>query len=369
MYDAIVVGARCAGSPTAMLLAKQGHSVLLVDRDTFPSDSLSTALMLPDAVFAMQEWGLLDELKAAGTPGSGLAAWIMGMELPRPELPVELYAPRRTVLDKILIDAARDAGVEVREGFSVRELTRNAEGRVTGLRGSHAGQDVTEEATIVIGADGRNSFVAKSVGAPEYDVRESGSCGYYSFYDGIATDKSEVHYGTDHAFFFFPTNANQTCVAMEAPKANWEEFRSDPDKYFAKVVPGQAPAAAERFAAGQRAERWYGMASRLAFYRKPYGPGWALVGDSGFLKDPILGTGINDAFRDARLLAEAVHAGVSGKRSMDDALQDYEQTRNRISKPGYDLCCDFAEMKGFTPEMLMRLGQVRMEEAAALVAR
>jgi 2-polyprenyl-6-methoxyphenol hydroxylase-like FAD-dependent oxidoreductase len=369
MYDAIIVGARCAGSPLAMLLAKQGHRVLVVDRDTFPSDTLSTALMLPDAVLAMHEWGLVDRLEEAGTPGMGIGAFVQGMELPRDELPISLYAPRRTVLDKILLDAAREAGAEVREGFSVRELLRDQDGAVTGVRGLHGGQEVTEEARVVIGADGRNSFVARTVGAPEYDVREGGACGFYSFFDDVAAASSEVHFGTDHVFFFFPTNGNQTCVAMEAPKRHWEEFRADPDAYFAKVVPGQAPAAAERFAAGKRAERWYGMGARNAFYRKPYGRGWALVGDAGFLKDPILGSGINDAFRDARLLAQALHAGIAGAKPLDEELAAYEETRNRVSKPGYDLTCDLGEMKGFTMELLTRIGELRATEAQSFASR
>ena len=153
MYDAIVVGARCAGSPVGMLLARAGHKVLIVERDTFPSDTLSTAHMQPDAVIRMTKWGLIDRLIAAGTPPyAKMNVGFGDIEMQTPPAEIPAYAPRRTVLDPILMQAARESGAEVREGCSVQEVLKDAEGRVTGVRLQENGSDAgTESARIVIG--------------------------------------------------------------------------------------------------------------------------------------------------------------------------------------------------------------------------
>jgi len=172
-YDAIVVGARCAGSPTAMLLARKGYNVLVVDRAKFPSDTISTHLVHPPGVAALNRWGLLDRLVATGCPPIDTYAFDFGLATVSgapgtAEAPVA-YSPRRTVLDKLLVDAALDAGAEVREEFTVEDILIE-DGRVTGLRGhGKAGQTVTEHARVVIGADGR--VLAKLAGS-SYTARQ-----------------------------------------------------------------------------------------------------------------------------------------------------------------------------------------------------
>ena len=174
-HDVIVVGARCAGSPLAMLLARRGHRVLLVDRATFPSDTVSTHVIHPPGVAALRRWGLLDRVVATGCPPVGRYSFDLG--------PVALagapgtaddpyaYAPRRILLDKILVDAAAAAGAEVREGFTVEEVLV-FDGRVTGVRGrDRSGRSIVERSRVVVGADGRNSLVAKAVRAPRYEER------------------------------------------------------------------------------------------------------------------------------------------------------------------------------------------------------
>src|SRR5215203_1689276 len=125
-FDAIIVGARCAGSPLAMLLARKGYRVLVVDRATFPSDTVSTHILHPLGAKALSEWGLLDRLAASGCPpihtytfdfGPFTLAGAPGTS----DAPVA-YCPRRTVLDKLLVDAAAEAGAEIREGFSVEDV-------------------------------------------------------------------------------------------------------------------------------------------------------------------------------------------------------------------------------------------------------
>src|SRR5205823_2586712 len=156
-YDVIVVGARCAGSPLAMLLAQKGYDVLVVDRATFPSDTISTHLVHPRAVAALKRWGLLDDIVATGCPAIERYTFDFGPITLQgspgtPDSPVS-YAPRRILLDKILVDAAAAAGAEVREGFSLDEvLTRD--GSVVGIRGhDRDGTSVTEHARVVVGAD------------------------------------------------------------------------------------------------------------------------------------------------------------------------------------------------------------------------
>src|SRR5262245_11463339 len=174
MYDAIIIGARCAGSPTAMLLARKGYRVLLVDKAGFPSDTPSTHFIWQAGVSRLKQWGLLERLRATNCPpvtriSLDLGDFVLrGTPPPMPDGTVEAYGPRRTVLDKILADAAGEAGAELREHFEVQELSFD-NGRVTGIRGrTQNGSMVTEQARIVIGADGRNSLVARAAKAREY---------------------------------------------------------------------------------------------------------------------------------------------------------------------------------------------------------
>lgn len=172
-YDAIIVGARCAGAPTAMLLARQGYRVLLLDKVSFPSDTPSTHFIWHSGVAKLKQWGLLDRVRASNCPSVtrislDLGEFVLrGTPSPTNDGISEAYGPRRTVLDKILVDAAMEAGVEFRPQFDVQELLFE-NGQVVGIRGRTAnGAPVTERGRIVIGADGRNSMVARAVKARE----------------------------------------------------------------------------------------------------------------------------------------------------------------------------------------------------------
>ena len=356
MYDAIIVGARVAGASTAMLLARKGYRVLLVDRATFPSDTMSThQLQIPGSIM-LKRWGLLDKVLATN-PGVRYSVHfdtgdaVLDGEYPIVESINYVQSPRRYLLDKILIDAAVEAGAELREGFITEEVLWD-EGRVDGIRGRlTSGGTVIERARIVIGADGKHSLVARSVDAPKYDENPVLTCGYYSYWEGISQSSGELYLLGKRAIGVWPTNDDKTMIYVAWPVAEFDKFRADVDGNYLATI-DLVPALGERVHQGKRAERIVGTADMLNFYRKPYDLGWALVGDAGFVRDPIGAFGISDAFRDAGLLAEAVEAGFSGQRPLEIAMAGYEQTRNRVSKPMYEFTLENARMKGLSPIQL-----------------
>jgi 2-polyprenyl-6-methoxyphenol hydroxylase-like FAD-dependent oxidoreductase len=366
MYDAIVVGARCAGSPTAMLLARQGYRVLLLDRAGFPSDTLSTHYIHQPGVARLKRWGLLDKVVASNCPPARRQVLDLGpfalVGTPPPADGVtDGYAPRRRVLDTILVEAAVQAGAELREHFTVHELLTDGE-RVTGIRGHAAGGAmVAEEARIVIGADGLRSFVARSVQAPTHNARPARTCAYYSYWSDVPVAGAELYPRPDRMIITGPTNDGQTIVIIYWPNAAFHEVRADIEGHFMRAL-DLAPSFAERVRNGQRSERFQGTVDLPFFFRKPYGPGWALVGDAGYHKDPITAEGITDAFRDAELLAEALDAGLGGRRPVEEALADYEQRRNEVALPIYEFTHQFAGLEPPPPEMQQLFAALRQDQ-------
>jgi 2-polyprenyl-6-methoxyphenol hydroxylase-like FAD-dependent oxidoreductase len=356
VYDAIIVGARCAGSPTAILLARKGYKVLLLDRDTFPSDIMSTHYIHQPGVLRLKRWGLLDKVVASNCPPmrafyNDFGPVILEGSAPPIEDVDVAYCPRRTIIDTILVEAAVAAGAELRQGFSVQELTFDG-AAVSGIRGrSHdGGATVSEQARVVIGADGVHSLVARVVKPEEYQVRPAMSCGYYSYWSGVDLDRPHLFF-RDRLFLGFPTNDGLTCIGAQWPNAAFHEFRSDIEGNFYKTLE-QVPWFAERVREGKREERFTGTADLPNFYRRPFGPGWALVGDAGYHKDPVTGQGITDAFRDAELLADALDAGWSGREPLEQALAGYEQKRNEASMPMYEFTLQQVAFEPPPPEQV-----------------
>ena len=339
MYDAIIVGARCAGSPTAMLLAQKGYQVLLVDRDTFPSDIMSTHWLWQPGMSKLERWGLMDKVFDSGSPPIFEITFDIGPLVLKGNAPpadgvAEMCASRRITLDKILGDAAVASGAELREGFSVQELVVDG-GRVTGISGrSQGGSTVTEEARIVIGADGPHSIVARNVDAPSYEERPCLSCCYYSYWSGVPTDGLEFYSRGSRVIFAFPTNGGLT-EGVFWSNEEFHEYRANIEGNYLKTV-DLVPALADRVRNGHREERFMGSAEVTYFFRKPFGPGWALLGDAGYQKDAITAQGITDAFKHAELLAGAIDEGMAGRRPLDEALAGYEQERNESVAPIYD---------------------------------
>lgn len=342
MYDAIVVGARCAGSPTAMLLARKGYRVLLVDKASFPSDTISTHLIWPHAAEVMDSWGLLDRVGESGCPPVALKmVFDVGPFALRGGVRETNggrggYCPRRTILDQLLVEAAVESGVELREEFTVDALLSDGD-QIKGIRGhGRNGAQVEETAPIVVGADGVYSLVAKAVDAAEYDTRPALATYYYSYFSEIDIDDVEQYIGLpNQGAAYFPTNDGLTLVVAAWPAGRFHEVRKDIESNVMSVH-RQIPGLAERLDAATREEKWYGTAGVPNYFRKPFGPGWALVGDAGHSKDPLTAQGISDAFIDAENLARAVDDGFSGRRPLEQTLSEYEQRRNERVKPLFD---------------------------------
>ena len=372
MYDAIVVGARCAGAPLAMLLARHGHSVLVVDRAHFPSDTMSTHFIQSPGMLRLARWGLLDRLMATGCPPVTkvtVATNGQGMEMelpPRAGLP-GLASPRRTILDALLVDAAREAGAEVREGVTVTSLLRDGE-RVTGIEGRTADGPFRAEGRFVIGADGRHSGVARAVGAEYRRHEQEKGVGYYSYFADVDFEGVYLHTRDDLLCVAFPTHENLLVIAVEWPGRDMKEVRADIDGNFMAALDSLGDFGT-RARAGTRAEKYVGLGDIPNFLRTAHGPGWALIGDAAYFKDPAPADGISDAFRAADYLADALHDVFTGTASEDEALARYEQRYDEYALPLLDLTVKVAATDTPAQERLDNFIMIRMlneQEADAM---
>ncbi len=355
-YDVIVVGARIAGATTAMLLARQGLRVLAVDRASFPSDTISShQLQVPGAAL-LQRWGLLHHLAAAGTPpirrarfdpGDGL---VMYGQYATYEGVDAVYCPRRTLLDAILVDAARKDGAEVRENFRVTEVTRS-DGRVTGIRGNaRGGPVVSETASLVIGADGKRSFVAGAVGARRYRERPVQAFASYSYWSGVPTSGCEIYQRPGRAAAVYPTNDQLTMVYMVAPISEFAAARTDLEGNYLRTLDFFGDLG-DRVRSGTRVERLRTTPDQPNTFRHSHGPGWALVGDAGVVMDSVSAQGMTHALRDADYLCAAVVAGLGGSRPLAAALQEHQRRRDRAIRAMYYFTLETA---AFPPLTLLR---------------
>ncbi len=392
MYDVIVVGARVAGAPLARILALRGLKVLVVDKADFPSDVISTHFLHPRANSYLKRWGLLNRIVSAGTPTWTAANTRIEDVLITGETEVEavrnrlarahgwrrtddldcatnLYiAPRRHVMDPILADAAAEGGAEIRTGVLVEDLLTEGK-RVVGIRGrTRDGQVFEERARVVVGADGRHSFVARKL-RPER-LKERLKCGfaYYTYFSGVEIGDlvwpnwcgkgrlASVAYDTSDGLII--------AVAM-GPREWFHEFRKDVPGNHMKVLEFTWPELAERIrATGRREDKFYGAADQPGFMNRAWGDGWALVGDAGYQKDQCTAIGITHAFRDVEFLSQALVEGLGGKRPLDEALADYEKKRNDDSEVYFDWVCGQAEFKIPTPDEMALIGALRGNQRA-----
>ncbi len=375
-YDAIVVGARCAGSPTAMLLARKGYKVLLLDRATFPSDTISTHLIHPPGVAALQRWGLLDRVLSTGCPPINTYAFDMGpftiSGSPGTDASPVSYGPRRTVLDKLLVDAAAEAGAEVRTGFTVDEVLLE-DGVVTAVRG-HAkdGAPVVERARVVVGADGIHSIVARTVAAEQYHDRPQLEAGYYSYWSGLPMNgQFEAYDRGDRVWAVWPTNDNLTLVIVCWPYAEFETDKTDVEAHYMKAferAPAFAGTHARRQAGGALPRRgraellpqavWSGLGSgrrRRLQQGLHHGPG-------NFGRLPRRRT-VRQRYR--RIILRRSYL-----RCRNDGVPI---TRDEHVLPMYKFTCQFASFTPPTPEMQQLFGamlgnQTAMDGFARVIA-
>lgn len=365
-YDAIVLGARCAGSPTAIQLARKGYRVLMVDKATFPSDTISTHFIHAPGMAALTRWGLADRVSSLNCPPVTLYSFDFGFfsiaGTPQPADGVDLaYAPRRYLLDTMLVEAAAEAGVDVRTGFSVDEvLIEN--GAVVGIRGHEdGGKTSTETASVVIGADGRRSLVAKAVTPEQYNEKPNLAAVYYAYFSGVPATGFEVYIRDRRGWGTFPTNDDLTMIVWGWPEDEFKANRDDVEGN-ARQAFEQAPEFAERVRGGKRESRIWGAGDLAGFFRKPYGPGWALVGDAGYHKHPITAMGITDAFLDSERLVGALDDTLSGRQTYDEAMSLYQKTRDEHALPMYELTSDFASLEAPPEEQQQLLAAVSRDQ-------
>jgi 2-polyprenyl-6-methoxyphenol hydroxylase-like FAD-dependent oxidoreductase len=366
-YDVIVVGARVAGAATAMLLARQGLRVLAVDRVSFPSDTISSHQLQVPGVALLERWGLLGRLTAAGTPptrrvrfdaGDGM---VMSGRFPVYEGADALYSPRRTLLDTILVEAAREAGAEVRENFRVTQLTGSGS-RLTGIRGGARGHpEVTEAASLVIGADGKRSLVAGAVGARRYRERPVRSFASYSYWSGVPVSGGELYQRPGRAVAVFPTNDELTMVYVAAPMTEFASARADLEGHYLRTL-DLCGDLGERVRCGSRAERLRTTPDQPNTFRCSHGPGWALAGDAGVVMDSISAQGMTNALRDASYLSAAVATGLGGSRPLACALHDHQRRRDRAIRGMYDFTVGLAAFSPSRPAQRLFLAAVAADQ-------
>jgi flavin-dependent dehydrogenase len=357
MYDAIVIGARCAGAVTAMLLARHGHRVLLLDRGVIPSDVHRGHFIHRHGPKRLADWGLLERVVGTNCPPitTHLTDFgdfqLIGRDIRLGDVAWG-YAPRRRQLDQVLVEGAVEAGAEFRPNFLVESCLWDAD-RVTGIRGRDHGQPTnsTEKALITIGADGRNSTLARAVGAPSYEETPTLTCWYFSYWSGVPTEGFEWYLRKNRVIFSFLTNDNLFAIFIGWPIDEFGSVKADIEGQFMRVV-DQIPGFAERVRSGRREERFYGTADVPNFMRRPFGPGWALVGDAGCHKDPMMAHGICDAFRDADFLTTAIHEGLAGQRPLNEALMRYERRRNEVTMAEYRENIAAARFTPISPDLL-----------------
>ena len=339
-HDVVVVGGRVAGASTALLLARAGLKVALVDRGRRGSDTLSTHALMRAGVLQLSRWGVLDSIVAAGTPAIRRTRFhypdgeLVDVSI-KPRVGVEaLYAPRRHLLDGVLVDAAEEAGVQVWHETTVTSLRRDALGRVRGVSGRRAGGARVEiSAPLTIGADGVRSLVAQEVGSRITWQGRTASAVLYRYLEDGPADAYEWAYGSGAAAGVIPTNDGASCVFVATTPARMRRLRRSGVQHATAALLAAAGAAlADRVRDARPVSPvrgWSGVAGQA---RHSWGPGWALVGDAGYYKDPCTSHGMTDALRDAELLAEQVLAVHGGAVAEEVALARYQETRERLSR-------------------------------------
>jgi flavin-dependent dehydrogenase len=380
-HDVVVVGGRVAGSATAMLLARLGHDVVVVDQASFPSDTVSTHSLARSGVVQLRRWGLLDDVLDSGAPairqvtfnaaGESITRTIKekaGVDL--------LVAPRRYVLDTILAGAAERAGAEIRQGVTVTALRRDGRGRVVGVSGrDRSGAPVEIGARHVIGADGLHSRVADLAGAAVDQAGPAGGAAQYAYYDTGGRWAGFEFFVAERSFAgVFPTHHGQACIWVCTPSADAKAVRRRTGsrvEAFGELLEQSAPQLAERLGRARRTSPVQGMLRQPNQVRQAFGPGWALVGDAGYYRDAVTAYGMSDALRDAELLAVALDQTLAGRAEEASALAVYQRQRDQALQEIFEITCRLAAYPPVPAFIALQkqLSAAIDREAAALAAR
>jgi 2-polyprenyl-6-methoxyphenol hydroxylase-like FAD-dependent oxidoreductase len=373
MHDVVIVGARVAGAPLAFLLARKGYQVLLLDKAKFPSDIISSTLLIwPPGVDLLRKWGVLEKVQATGVPPIERYRAYLGPPFGEPQIIIDgapkpyngssvAYAPRRIILDQILVDEAVAAGAEFQDGVTVDEVLTDGD-QVTGIRGTTAtGGPLSAQAKLVVGADGANSVVARAVAASEYMTREPVVLTYYAYWRDIRLNipETQVDFAVQPwgAVYAWPTHDDHMLIGANWARplqaalpsggegytplsSDWrtefERIQGNVEEHFQQMLAQAAPWLAAQCQDGSRrvSELFGGWVRN--FYRKPYGPGWALAGDASHSYEFTSAHGITNAMRQADLLAEAIDDGLAGRQDLMGALEGYQKRRDEAEIPYYD---------------------------------
>lgn len=369
MHDVVIVGARCAGAPLAMLLARAEHDVLMVDRATFPSDTMSTHFIQSPGMAHLHQWGLMDAVFETNCPPVTNAFFDVGGEPLEFDIPLRApvpghAAPRRTILDKLLIDAAVADGAQLAEGVMVNSLIR-ADGRVVGVAGQGPDGSFEARARIVVGADGHHSVVARDTNAPYERMVEPITAGYYNYFSDTGVTNTSLFFHDGFVSVMFPTNDGLTLVGIGWPNERFPELKRDIEGNFYKTL-GEMGEPAEGARSSRPIDRWVGTADIPNFIRKAHGPGWALAGDAAFHKDPTNADGITDAFRAAAMLSEAIDKMLRGDSDETTALDEYERKHDEAAQKYFGPAVDVARFDLTPQERFEAFLQARMHNDAEM---
>lgn len=332
-YDVVVAGARCAGASTALLLARQGARVLVVDPLPRGRDTLSTHALMRGGALQLHRWGLLDQVRASGAPRITATTFDYGDEVIT--VPIKekdgvdaLLAPRRTHLDALLAAAADDAGAEVIHGLSLVSLSRERGGRVDGawIR-SRGGEAFRVSANLVVGADGIRSRTARLAGAEIQLQGSHATASIYGYWPGLPDHEYRWSFRPGMGAGIIPTHHGEACVFLSVPPDSLAEVgRRGLLEFFTSQLRAVDPGLADRLSHARRSGPLRAFPGRPGFLRRASGPGWALVGDAGYFRDPLTAHGITDALRDSEVLARAVSAGTT------EALREYGEVRDAVAR-------------------------------------
>jgi 2-polyprenyl-6-methoxyphenol hydroxylase-like FAD-dependent oxidoreductase len=362
-YDIIIIGARVAGSTLAAILGQKGYRVLMLDRSSFPSDTLSTHFFRAPALRAFDKIGIGSEVQSVAPQLRVNYNVIDGIEFPEPVDRPEDYpfymCVRRIVLDNILIRSIKQIpDIELKEGIKVTGLLWN-NNSVAGVKWEMADEKGEFTAKVIVGADGVNSFIAKEIN-PEYEYQEPvNRAMYYAYYKGIKSTEgpaAEFHYSGNTLVYCFPCDSDLTLIAASIPIAQFASFKRNVEEEFNEIV-NSMEALSERFNKAEREGPIRGSGNIPGYLRIPYGNGWALVGDAGMVMDPWSGQGIDQAATHSVLLADSLDNYFSGKNDWEDAMAAYHSARNEFSLKTFQRTCKYSvDFRPMTNEALKRRG-------------